>query len=50
MDTPDLIKLIALDADDLTVLSAHAQDAVVKVGDIAWRPGREALRHDDASL
>lgn len=41
MDTPDLLKLIALDADDLTVLSAHAQDAVVRVGDIAWRPAEQ---------
>lgn len=41
MQSPDLLKLIALDADDLTVLSAHAQDSVVKVGDIAWRPGEK---------
>lgn len=32
------LKLIALDADDLAVLSAHLQDAVLKVADIAWRP------------
>lgn len=43
MDTPDLLKLIALDADDLTVLSAHAQDAVVRVGDIAWRPAEKRV-------
>jgi DUF2948 family protein len=34
---PDL-KLIALDADDLAVISAHLQDAVVKVGDLAFLP------------
>src|SRR5262245_28743683 len=34
---PDL-KLIALDADDLAVVSAHLQDAVLKVGDMAYRP------------
>jgi hypothetical protein len=34
---PDL-KLIALDADDLSVISAHLQDAVLTVGDIAWLP------------
>jgi len=31
-------KLAALDADDLAVVSAHVQDAVVKVGDLAWSP------------
>jgi hypothetical protein len=34
---PDL-KLIALDAEDLSVISAHLQDAVLKVGDIAYLP------------
>jgi len=34
---PDL-KLIALDAEDLAVVSAHLQDAVLKVGDMAYRP------------
>ncbi len=34
---PDL-KLIALDADDLAVLSAHLQDAVVRVVDLAYLP------------
>jgi hypothetical protein len=32
------LKLIALDADDLKVISAHLQDAVLKVGDIAYLP------------
>ena len=32
---PDL-KLIALDAEDLAVLSAHLQDAVLRVGDLAY--------------
>ncbi|MDX2289765.1 MAG: DUF2948 family protein [Hyphomicrobiaceae bacterium] len=32
---PDL-KLIALDADDLGVLSAHLQDAVVRLGDVVY--------------
>jgi hypothetical protein len=32
------LKLIALDADDLAVISAHLQDAVLKVGDIAYLP------------
>jgi hypothetical protein len=34
---PDL-KLIALDADDLRVISAHLQDAVVRVGDMTYLP------------
>lgn len=34
---PDL-KLIALDAEDLSILSAHLQDSVLRVGDIAYQP------------
>jgi hypothetical protein len=34
---PDL-KLIALDAEDLAVVSAHLQDAVLKVSDLAFLP------------
>ena len=34
----DRLKLIALDEEDLAILSAHVQDAVLKVGDIAWLP------------
>jgi hypothetical protein len=34
---PDL-KLIALDAEDLGVISAHLQDAVLRVGDMAYLP------------
>lgn len=34
----DMVKLVALDPDDLTVVSAHVQDALVKVSDIIWRP------------
>jgi hypothetical protein len=32
------LKLIALDTDDLAVVSAHLQDAVGKVGDMAYLP------------
>jgi Protein of unknown function (DUF2948) len=32
------LKLIAFDTDDLAVISAHLQDAVVKVADIAYLP------------
>lgn len=38
MSTVHPLKLAALDAEDLKVLSAHVQDAVVKVGDIRWSP------------
>jgi hypothetical protein len=38
MHEPVPLRLIALDAEDLTVISAHVQDAVVKVGDLAWLP------------
>ena len=36
-------KLIALDEDDLAVISAHVQDARVKTGDILWRQGEKRL-------
>ena len=32
----DKLKLVALDSEDLAVVSAHLQDAVVKVADMAW--------------
>jgi hypothetical protein len=35
----DLLKLVALDPDDLAVVSAHLQDALISVGDIAYLPG-----------
>ncbi len=34
----DELKLVALDKDDIEVVSAHVQDALVKVGDIFWQP------------
>lgn len=37
-DAADPLKLIALDADDLAILSAHLQDAVLKVADVVWLP------------
>jgi hypothetical protein len=39
----DLLKLVALDGDDIEVLSAHVQDSVVKVGDIIWRQAEKRL-------
>jgi hypothetical protein len=32
------LRLVALDNDDLAVLSAHVQDAVLKIGDMHWLP------------
>ena len=32
------LKLIALDGDDLAVVSAHLQDAVIVVGEMAFQP------------
>jgi hypothetical protein len=35
---PDELKLVALDKDDIEVVSAHVQDAVVRLGDMLWQP------------
>ncbi|MGQ0445965.1 MAG: DUF2948 family protein, partial [Beijerinckiaceae bacterium] len=35
---PDLPRLIAFDADDLAVIAANLQDALVRVGDMAFLP------------
>jgi hypothetical protein len=34
----DSLKLVALDEDDLQIVSAHLQDAVMKVGDLVYEP------------
>ena len=36
----ELLKLAALDADDLAIVSAHLQDAILRAGDLAWLPER----------
>jgi hypothetical protein len=38
MADDDLLRLVALDADDLAVVSAHVQDAIVRVKDVNWLP------------
>src|SRR5215216_2965288 len=43
MTAPEQLKLIALDADDLAVISAHVQDARVEVSDIIWRQDEKRL-------
>jgi DUF2948 family protein len=37
------LKLIALDADDLAVISTHVQDARVQTSDIVWRQHEKRL-------
>lgn len=36
----ELLKLVAFDEDDLAVISAHLQDAVLRVEDVAYLPGQ----------
>lgn len=38
MPEADLLRLAAVDEEDLAVLSAHVQDAVLKVADLIWLP------------
>jgi hypothetical protein len=37
------LKLVALDTDDLEVVSTHLQDAEVSVADVHWRPQEKRL-------
>ncbi len=39
-DDPEL-RLVAFDSDDMAILSAHLQDALVRVGDMAWLPEQD---------
>jgi Protein of unknown function (DUF2948) len=39
----DPLKFVVLDEEDLEVVSAHVQDAVVKVADVHWRPQEKRL-------
>lgn len=43
MSADERLRLIAMDSEDLEVVSAHVQDAVLKVSDIEWRPGESRL-------
>ncbi len=38
MTNAPMLKLAAIDEEDLSVVSAHAQDAVLKVGDMVYLP------------
>ena len=37
------LKFVVLDDEDLAVISAHLQDAVLKVSDVMWRPQEKRL-------
>jgi hypothetical protein len=37
------LKLVALDKEDIEIMSAHLQDAVVKAADVHWRPSEKRL-------
>jgi hypothetical protein len=39
----ELVKFVALDRDDLEIVSAHLQDALVRVADVVWRPNERRL-------
>jgi len=39
----DVLKFVALDREDLEVISAHLQDAELKVADVHWRPNERRL-------
>lgn len=39
----DMLKLIALDREDLEIVSAHLQDAVVRIGEVLWRPNENRV-------
>ena len=39
----DQLKFVVLDSEDLAVVSAHLQDAVLKVSDVLWRPQEKRL-------
>ncbi|MFK7792701.1 MAG: DUF2948 family protein [Devosiaceae bacterium] len=40
-DTPNLLKLAAFDGDDLAVISAAMQDAIVKTGEMTFLPAEK---------
>ena len=39
----DALKFIALDSEDLEVVSTHLQDAVVRASEVLWRPNEHRL-------
>ena len=43
MSAPEQLRLVALDAEDLSVISAHVQDARIQAADIVWRQDEKRL-------
>ncbi|MEM8856296.1 MAG: DUF2948 family protein [Pseudomonadota bacterium] len=43
MSSPKPLKIAALDEKDLNIVSAHVQDAVLKVGEVIWSPKQRQL-------
>lgn len=43
MGDADPLRLLAEDDEDLAILSAALQDAIVRVGDVSWEPGGRRL-------
>jgi hypothetical protein len=39
----DPLRLVALDGDDIQIVSAHLQDALVRTADIHWRPSERRV-------
>jgi hypothetical protein len=39
----DMLKLVALDREDLEIVSAHLQDAIVRIGEVLWRPNENRV-------
>jgi hypothetical protein len=39
----DLLKMVALDREDIEVVSTHLQDAVICIGDVHWRPAEKRI-------
>jgi hypothetical protein len=37
------LKLVAFDREDIEIVSAHLQDALIKVADVHWRPAEKRL-------
>jgi hypothetical protein len=43
MKTQALLKFVALDEEDLEIVSAHLQDAVTKTADVIWLPAEKRI-------
>jgi Protein of unknown function (DUF2948) len=55
LDSDTALKLVALDSEGLSVISAHVQDSCVAFGDLTWLPKQKrfvcgAMRYDWAAV